>query len=194
MAQLDVDFVDAATRALQDLNDNDLRVASGYHYERGPVPIEQSLRGGRQLFESVRLSKALPTTLAGLRQYQNAWMRPLTNRVTRPRYIGAWNATAMFMVVLFANPPLAATMVDNSVLLPPGGPISTALGILQKAGIVRHPPAAKFDEGEVELGAIAEDNGLMTEVLTGLDGWSLIDGHSGLYMLGTRFPASNDWF
>ena len=194
LARLEIDFVDAATRALKELYDSDLKVASSFHYERGPEPIEQSLRGGHVLFERVRLPESLPTTLGALRKCEDAWMRPIANPTTRPKYIGNWNATAMFMVALFANPALARTLTTNEVLLPPGGPISAALALLQKSGLVRHPPAAKFDEGEIELGAIAEDNGLFVEVHAGLSDWSLLDVHSGLYMLGTRYPQSDNWF
>jgi hypothetical protein len=33
----------------------------------------------------------------------------------------------------------------------------------------------------------------MEGLLKGLSDWSMIDLHSGLYMLGTRFPLSNQW-
>lgn len=89
LAKLDLDFCDAATRALATLNDADIKVASKFHYERGPLPIEQSLRGGYLLFQSVKLPDALPTTLSGIRKCQNDWMKPIANKATRPKYIGA---------------------------------------------------------------------------------------------------------
>ena len=194
LARLELDFTDAATRALTNWNAADLKVACGYHYERGPLPIEQSLQGGYVLFNSVSLPVALPDSLSGLRKCQDAWLRPIGNKATRPKYIGNWNATAMFMVALFSMPHLAKSLIKNDVLLPPGGPISVALGLLHQTKVIHHAPAGKFDEGEVELGAIVEDNGLFMELITGLSDWSLLDVHSGLYMLGTRLPQSKEWF
>lgn len=98
------------------------------------------------------------------------------------------------MTALFAMPALANTLIANDVLLPPGGPISVGLSLLHQAHVIKHPPAIKLDEGEVELGAIAEDNGSFVDVRAGLADWSLIDVHSGLYMLGTRLPQSKQWF
>lgn len=194
LARPDLAFTDAATSALAHWNDADVNVACSFHLERGSEPIKQSLQGGFSLFERVALPAAIPTSLSEIQKFQNAWLRPIGNKTSRPKYIGTWNATAMFMVALFSMPKLAATVVDNSVLLPPGGPISTALNLLHQCHLLKHPPAAKLDEAEVELGAIVEDNGSFAELRAGLSDWSMLDVHSGLYMLGTRYEASKSWF
>jgi hypothetical protein len=194
LARPELDFTDAATRALARWNDTDLKVACSFHLERGSEPIKQSLQGGYSLFERVSLPRSIPASMSEIQKCQGVWLRPIGNKATRPKYIGTWNATAMFMVALFSMPKLAATLVDNSVLLPPGGPISTALNLLHQCHVLTRPPAAKLDEGEVDLGVIVEDNGLFAELRAGLSDWSMVDVHSGLYMLGTRLEASKNWF
>jgi len=101
----------------------------------------------------------------------------------------------MFMVGLFAKPSLAADLVTvEHVALPPNGPIYNALKILHQAHVLSGPPAGtELDDESTELGLIVENNGLMAEILKGHSGWNLIDVHSGLYMLGTRYPLSKQW-
>jgi hypothetical protein len=193
LAKLEIDFTDAATRALESWDSGDIKAACAHHLERGPQPIEQSLQGGRTLFQSVKLPAKLPNSLAGLRSAQNNWFRPIASAIERPKYIGNWNATAMFMVALFAQPDLAKTLLATEVLLPPGGPISAALALLHKAHVIGHPPSENQNDGGADLALIAADNGLIAEIRRGLDGWSLIDVHSGLYLLGTRSPLSKRW-
>lgn len=100
----------------------------------------------------------------------------------------------MFMAALFAQPELAATHLSPPPVLPPGGPINTGLALLHKAGVVSRAPAGSdLDDAAFEPGAIYENNGLFAELCKQLSDWSLIDVHSGLYMLGTRDPNSNTW-
>lgn len=194
LAKLDSAFVGAAARLMDDWNPADLREARRHHYERGPEPIEQSLSGGHQLFSRVLLPETLPTDLARLRRFQDRWWTPILS-VDRPRYIGSWNATAMFMVALFAQPNLAATMTEPEVMLPPGGPIHTGLKLLHEANLLSRAPAGTdLDDAAVEPGAVYENNTLMAEILKGHTAWSLIDVHSGLYMLGTRYVGSSQWY
>ncbi len=148
------------------------------------------------MFQKVRLPIQLPDTLIGFGRAQQRWYVPLVSpSEDRPRYIGSWNATAMFMVGLFSKPKLAAELVTvEHVALPPNGPIFNALKILHGAHILSRPPAGSdLDDESTELGLIAENNGLMVELLRGHSGWNLIDVHSGLYMLGTRYPLSKEW-
>ncbi len=140
------------------------------------------------------LPSQLPSTLKGLERAQERWLSPVLNPKDRPPYIGAWNATAMFMTALFAQPELAATHLSPPPVLPPGGPINTGLALLHKAGVVSRAPAGSdLDDAAFEPGAIYENNGLFAELCKQLSDWSLIDVHSGLYMLGTRDPNSNTW-
>jgi hypothetical protein len=129
LAKLDLAFTAAAVNLLSDWNDEDLRVARTFHMERGPEPIEQSLRGGFVLFSRVTLPPKLPTTL---KSYSEAQQRILGRVISRdrPKYIGSWNATAMFMVGLFSNKDLADELTSPIVLLPPGGPLFTGLTLL----------------------------------------------------------------
>jgi hypothetical protein len=100
----------------------------------------------------------------------------------------------MFMTALFAQPGLAALHLEPPPLLPPGGPIHNGLKLLSNAGILSTPPAGNdLDDGDWEPGVIFENNALFAELCKQLPGWSLIDVHSGLYMLGTRHPHSGTW-
>lgn len=194
LAQLNSEFVGAATRLMSDWNPSDLREARRHHYERGPDPIEQSLSGGHQLFAKVLLPPTLPNDLGRLKRFQERWWTPILS-AERPRYIGSWNATAMFMVALFAQPTLAATLVEPDVLLPPGGPIYGGLKLLHEANLLSQAPAGTdLDDAAVEPGAVYENNSLMAELRKGPTPWSLVDVHSGLYMLGTRYAPSRQWF
>jgi len=195
LAALTADFTDAATRLLADWNDDDLRTARSFHYERGPQPIEDSLRGAHILFSKVVLPPELPTDLARLARAQERWLSPISHPASRPKYINTWNATAMFMVALFANPSLGDQLTTNVVALPTGGPIDAALSLLHTTHVIMRPPAGKaLNDGDFESGAVYENNALFSEFRRGLDDWDLVDVHSGLYMLGTRLPQSDSWF
>lgn len=194
LARLELDFTRAVTSVLANWNDDDLRRAQSYHLERGPKPIEQSLIGAHMLFQKVILPKSLPTTLEQLSRAQERWLSPILNPKERPPYIGAWNATSMFMTSLFAQPALAAKYVAPPPMLPPGGPIYAGLTLLHKAGILSRAPAgSELDDSSFEPGAIYENNDLLAELCSQRSDWSLIDVHSGVYMLGTRHPQSGTW-
>lgn len=194
LARAELEYTEAAVGALKELNDNDLRAAASFHRERGPDPIDQSLRGGYALFQRVKLPDELPNTLEGLHTAQQRWLSPIINPATRPRYIGSWNATAMFMCALFAQPNLAATQVTAKPLLPPGGPISTGLQLLYRAHVLHEAPEGPtLDDQAFEPGSLYVNNRLLVEILSGHDGWSLVDVHSGVYMLGTHDPHSSSW-
>lgn len=193
LARLDLTFTEAATNLLEDWNDDDLKVARQFHYERGPEPIEQSLRGGAILFSKVKLPDGLPNTVKGIARAQERWLSPIVSS-DRPKYIGAWNATAMFMAAMFAQPDLAMTYRELSVMLPPGGPIFGALKLLHQVHILHQgPDGSALDEEAFEPGVIYSNNGLFVDLLKGLNDCSLIYIHSGLYMLGTRLPESKAW-
>jgi len=98
----------------------------------------------------------------------------------------------MFMVGLFGNKPLSDQLVSQDVLLPPGGPIFAGLSILYQSHLLSHKPAGSaLDDGEFESGALYENNSLFAEIRKGLNDWSLLDVHSGLYLLGTRDVRSD---
>ena len=194
LAKLDLDFTEHAVRLMTDWNDEDLSLAKTYHWERGPQPIEDSLRGGNVMFEWVKLPQSLPSDLARYRNAQNRWFSPLISK-NRPRYVGSWNATAMFMVALFSNPGLGAQLLSPEVVLPPGGPIHIALRILHRANVLpREPSGTDLDDEAFEPGALYDNNDLMTYLLKGVDDCSLLDTHSGLYLLGTRLKETDNWF
>lgn len=193
LAKLDQTFTEAAVNCLEGWNGSDLKTACSFHLERGPDPIHDSLSGGYQLFQKVKLPEELPNDLKKLGRAQERWLSPILSP-QRPKYIGSWNATAMFMVALFAQPQLAATVLDQTVLLPPGGPIFNALKLLRKAHVLpRDPSGSELDDEAFEPGSLYENNSLMADLLKGHAGWSMLDLHSGLYMLGTRYPLSNQW-
>ena len=187
-------FVGAAVGVLDNWNAVDLNEAKKHHYERGPVPIEQSLIGGHVLFGKVKLPAALPANLKHIGRAQERWLSPILSK-DRPKYIGSWNATAMFMVALFAQPALAKTMMEAEFMLPPGGPIYAALSLLHRAHILSKPPEGnELDDESFQPGSIYLNNSLMVDIRKGMADLSLVDLHSGLYMLGTRFPMSKNWF
>lgn len=146
------------------------------------------------LFQKVRLPDKLPSTLAQYGRAQERWLSAILGP-DRPRYVGSWNATAMFMVALFSNPSLAAGFTQREVMLPPGGPIYNGLSILHRTHVTTRPPAgSELDDQAFEPGAIYENNGIFEEILVGCPDWNLLDVHSGIYMLGTRLAESDSWF
>ncbi len=193
LAKLHLEFTKAAIGVLANWNSEDLQKACSYHMERGAQPIHDSLSGAYQLFEKVKLPDALPSNLTGIGRAQERWLAPILSP-SRPAYIGSWNATAMFMVAVFAQPSLAKTMLGPPPMLPPNGPIFNALKLLHRAHVLPHPPAgSELDDQAFEPGAIYENNAVMSDLLRGLSDWNMLDLHSGLYLLGTRYPHANQW-
>jgi hypothetical protein len=194
LARLDLDFSRAAVRLMAHWNDGDLRIARKFCTERGPTPVEQSLRGGYMMFQKVVLPKALPKTIAQCSNAQQRWLGTVISK-DRPPYIGSWNATAMFMVSLFANRGLADQLRERDVLLPPSGAVFNGLSILHRAGVLsRAPSGSALDDADFEGGALYENNALFEELIKGYAAWNMIDVHSGVYMLGTRLADSNQWY
>ncbi len=194
LAKLNLEFTGASVRLFENWNDHDLRLAKKFFYERGPDPIEQSLRGGHVLFQRVLLPAQLPTSLDRYRRAQERWLSPIISP-SRPRFIGSWNATAMFMVALFSDATLAAQLTSTIVKLPPGGPIFNGLSILHESHLLSRPPAgSELDDEVFEPGAIYENNALFEELHRGHEDWNLLDVHGGVYMLGTRATESDTWF
>lgn len=194
LATLGDDFMDSAVSYLGGGSHADLMAACSHHNERGPEAVEQSLRGGRIIFDKVVLPKGLASTLVGMKQAQDRWLSPILSK-ERPPYIGSWNGTAIFMIALFAQPELGDQLVDAAVMLPPGGPIFTALSLLHQTGVLANKPeGSALDDESFEPGSIYANTGLMAELRKGREDWDLLDVHSGLYMLGTRDPASATYF
>lgn len=193
LAKLEVGFTEHVIGALTDLNDDDIKGACSYHLERGEEPIRQSLTGAYTLFQKVTLPPELPTTLDRLSMAQERWLSPVLS-AARPKYIGAWNSTAMFMAALFAQPALAKTQRKPKPILPPGGPIPAGLRMLHAAKVLSRPPAgSSLDDEAFEPGALYENNALLVELVEQRPDWCLLDVHSGVYMLGMRDPRSDSW-
>jgi len=194
LAKLDLEFTRAVVRVLSDWNDADLRSACGYHMERGPLPIEQSLIGAHVLFDKVNLPESLPASLPQLSEAQQRWLSPIVHPRDRPKYIGSWNSTAMFMAALFAQPELAKTQRSPKPLLPPGGPVFNGLKMLHAAKVLTNAPeGGELDTQAFEPGVLYLNNDLLAELCRMRDDWCLLDVHSGVYMLGTRHPQSANW-
>lgn len=193
LAQLESTFVRAAADVLTEWNGEDLTTAMDYSMDRGPEVIHNTFSGGRRVFEAVRPPADLPDELPRIAAYQHRWFVPISGSHRVP-YIGPWNATAMFMACLFAKPRLAHSMTDTAVLLPPNGPVKRALELLYKARLLSKGPTSKeFDDEGAALGTIFDDNSLMRELVPGCAGMNMIDLHSGLYLLGTRYRRSREW-
>lgn len=194
LAELSPAFIEAAVNFFEKGDASSLNAASLFHYERGPDPISQSLRGGRVLFAKVVLPQTLPDSLKGMGRAQERWLAPIISP-ERPKYIGSWNATAMFLTALFANPSLAAALVSPEVMLPPSGPIYGGLALLHKTHILsKAPDGSELDDSAFEPGSIYANTALMSDLLQGTSGSNLVEIHSGLFMLGTRFAGSDKWF
>lgn len=193
LANIEDAFVRCALTYLGSGDPLSLDRASDFHNERGPEPLRASLASAKTLFDNVRLPGSLPATLTGIRSAQDRWLGALIGP-QRPRYIGSWNATAMFMVAAFAQPQLAATMRTNDFMLPPGGPIWIALRKLHQAHVLSRPPAGgDLDDGDWEPGVLFENNALMAELIPGQHSLNMVDLHSGLYLLGTNHPQADSW-
>jgi hypothetical protein len=196
LARFDLEFIGAASRLFQNWNDDDLRLARRFPLERGPRPLEQSLRGGYIMFQKVRLPNNLPDSLEDIGTAQQRWLTPITSPSReRPPFIGSWNATAMFMVAVLAQAELAAHLIGPVVLLPSGGAVFNALSILHRDHILSTRPAGtELDDQEFEPGAIYENNSLFVDLHRGHAGWNLCEVNMGLFMLGTRLADSDNWF
>jgi hypothetical protein len=192
LARPDPAFFAAAVRSLETFDSDAVAVAAKFPMEKGPNAVRESLHGGWIAFSKVDLDGPLPVDMRGTIRAQAKWLRVVLSE--KPRFIGAWNGTALFMAALFANPALAATLVDPEVLLPIGGPISAGLNILHRTHLLAQPPEPKEESESLDFGQIQIINGQFAEIRQGLDDWSLIDVHSGLYMLGTRLPESKNWY
>ena len=192
IAQIDLTFFEAAASLLENWNDDDRKTVRQFYLVKGQDIIEHSLLGAYRLFEEANLKPELPTTLSGLERAQTRWLRAFEK--LNPPYIGPWNATALFMTALFAQPDLAATMKSAPPILPPGGPISAGLRLLFEAGAIKEPPNTSTDEEKFAgLSAAMLDNGLMADLLNGVPDASMIDMHTAIYLLGTRDVRSNSW-
>lgn len=194
LARLSDDFMEAAVAYLETGDGKALHGACLHNNERGPDVIESSLIGGYSIFSKLTMPPTLPDTIAGMRSVQDRWLGRVLAK-DRPRYIGSWNGTAVFMIALFAQPSLGDQLKEAGVMLPPGGPIHAALSLLHLAGVTsRRPEGSELDDASFEAGAIFANTALMAEIRKGRDDWDMLDVHSGLYMLGTRDPASRNFF
>ncbi|MFN3626742.1 MAG: hypothetical protein ACK4S3_02550 [Parvibaculum sp.] len=194
LARVHLDFTKAVIACLEDINDDDLKMAGEFCLERGPAPVVNSIKGAYTLFNMVTLPATLPTSLKSLGRAQERWLSPILTPSIRPPYIGSWNATAMFMTALFANPALAATQLEPTPILPPGGPIFAGLALLHQGCLLKTPPdRADIDGAGFEPGVLYANNALLANLLQGATNWSMTDVHSGVYLLGTRHPHSQSW-
>lgn len=194
LAKLEDAFTGHVVNVLKDWNQYDLSAASSFYLERGPEPIEKSLMGAHNLFSKVTLPATLPNTLEGLSRAEERWFSPILSPA-RPPFIGSWNATAMFMAALFAQPSLAKTQRVAKPILPPGGPITAGLKMLHAAHILNKPPGGnELDDQAFEPGALYLNNALFVELVNDLPDACVLDIHSGIYLLGTRDPQSDGWF
>lgn len=188
-------YMDAATCALANLNETDIATARKFHYERGERPVDQSLRGGFQMFQLVKLPNSLPDTLKAYDRAQQRWMSPIVSpSIAKLKYIGSWNATAMFMIGIFSQPNLWHKFTLSIVSLPPNEPVYQAMRILYDCRILSQAPiGSSLDNNAYDPGAIFENNSIITELIDENSGLNMIDLHSELYMLGTRFKGSSEW-
>ena len=192
LAQRDLAFTGAAVGLLVDWNDTDRKLASKFRTNRGQAAVENSLLGAYEVFNNVTLPKTLPDTLPAMQDAQERWLKYIVAK--RPKYIGSWNAVALFMVALFLRKPLADAMDKPSVLLPPGGPIAKGIATLVNAHVLTSGPSATDDDDGLNLSAIFVDNAIFYQLKLGIADWNVLDVHSGLYMLGTGLPESDTWF
>lgn len=193
LAQLHLDMTEAAVNFLESGNGTWLDHASKFHLERGPDAIRQPLASAFHVFSTIRLPSQVPDSLDGIKNAENRWLGKVLGPPRVP-YIGSWNSTALFMVALFSRPHLAQSMLNPVVVLPPGGPVYTALNILQSVHIISEKPDGNdMDDGGWEPGVLYNNNALMAKLIPGMPGLNMVDLHSGLYLLGTNYPHADQW-
>lgn len=191
-AKFDLVFTEAVIRTLDGWDEAEAKAASTFHYEKGPGAIRESLYGGWLTFSRLDLPDRLPDDLASLVRVQSRWLRVILN--DKPRFMGGWNATAIFMVALFANKAMSDSMISPEILLPIGGPITRGLQRLHDGHLLTRPPDPREEDEALDYGQIMLVNGQLAELKQGLDDWSFVDIHSGIYMLGTALPESMGWY
>jgi hypothetical protein len=193
LAQLKIEMTEAVVEFLESHDGLWLDEAAKYCMERGPDAIRRPLANAYQVFETTRLPANLPTTLKGMKSAEDRWLGKVLGPPRVP-YIGSWNSTAMFMVALFAQPELGRSMKEVEVILPPGGPIFTALKVLHSVKLLPHGPDGNdMDDGGWEPGVLFNNNDLMQQLIAGPHDLNMIDLHSGLYMLGTKYAFADQW-
>jgi hypothetical protein len=193
LAQGKLEMTEAVVEFLESGDGIWLDEAAKFCLERGPDALRRPLASVYEVFRTTRLPAQLPDTLDGLKSAQNRWLGRVLGPPRAP-YIGSWNSTAMFMVALFAQPALAATMKEPVFVLPPGGPIFTALRVLHTVHILNEAPDGNdLDDGGWEPGVLFNNNKLMQTLIPGPHDLNMIDLHSGLYMLGTKYPLADQW-
>jgi hypothetical protein len=193
LAQLKLEMTEAVVEFLESGDGIWLDEASKFCLERGPDALRRPLASVCEVFRTTRLPEQLPDTLNGLKNAQNRWLGRVLGPPRAP-YVGSWNSTAMFMVALFAQPTLAATMKEPVFVLPPGGPIFTALKLLHSVKVLSEGPDGNdMDDGGWEPGVLFNNNALMHSLIAGPHDLNMIDLHSGLYMLGTKYPFADQW-
>lgn len=193
LAQLKLEMTGAVVEFLESGDGIWLDEATNFCLERGPDAIRRPLASAYEVFQTTRLPQSLPNSLDRIRSAQDRWLGKVLGPPRAP-YIGSWNSTAMFMVSLFAQPDLARTMKEPVFMLPPGGPIFTALRVLNTVHVLPEPPDGNdMDEGGWEPGVLFNNNALMHKLIPGPHDMNMIDLHSGLYMLGTKYPFADQW-
>jgi len=193
LAQLDLEMTEAVVEFLESHDGLWLDRAASFCMERGPDAIRQPLANAYHVFQTTRLPVNLPASLSGIKSAEDRWLGKVLGPPRVP-YIGSWNSTAMFMVALFAQPALAQTMKEVSVILPPGGPIFTALRVLHSVKILASAPDGNdMDDGGWEPGVLFSNNALMQTLIAGPHDLNMVDLHSGLYMLGTKYQFADQW-
>jgi hypothetical protein len=194
MARYSDRYLLAAVGAIESWNDQDRGEATKHYTQKGHDLLEGSLRSASVVFEQIGSALiTVPDSVQGYDKLQEKWFRRL--HLLTPPYVGPWNATALFMVALFAQPDLAKSMKTMRPILPSGGPISRALSLIHQVGVTNHPAQTLQDDyGLGGLAGATADNGTMQELIIGLSDCSMVDMHSGLYMLGSRDPKSDMYF
>lgn len=193
LAHLELDMTEAVVEFLESGDGVWLDRAAKFHLERGPDAIRQPLASAYHVFNTIRLPDQVPDSLNGIKNAEHRWLGKVLGPPRVP-YIGSWNSTAMFMVALFSRPILAKSMKESVVVLPPGGPVFSALNILHSVKILNQKPDGNdMDDGGWEPGVLFGNNKLMETLIPGLSDFNMLDLHSGLYLLGTNYPYADQW-
>lgn len=193
LTQPKLEMTEAVVEFLESYDAVWLDRAAGFCMERGPDAVRRPLASAYEVFRTTRLPSDLPDSLKGVKSAEDRWLGKVLGPPRAP-YIGSWNSTAMFMVALFAQPDLARSMKEVVVVLPPGGPIFAALKVLHSVKVLPSGPDGNdMDDGGWEPGVLFGNNALMQTLIPGPHDLNMIDLHSGLYMLGTKYPLADQW-
>ena len=178
-------FYEPALKWLSGRDENALSQAKTENKRSEADALGQCLRSGFRIFETMNLPDTIPTSLDELQQLQLKWIDRVP-KLGLPQ-IGDWNFSALFMVMLFDESSRWKQLMDTTILLPLGGPVGNFLHTLVADDVIDEGPWSKRAvEEKIDPGKLFLCQKVMEDLLGGREDRSLVDIHSGLYVMGAK--------